>query len=303
MDKPFKTIDEQVSLLESRRVCTDSSARTILMREGYYPVVNGYKGPFLDTWASKSSGHDMYRSGTHFSDIYSLFRFDRDLRMLMFRYFAAAEATLKTTCAYRFAQRNVGVREPYLDIERYSTKMSRTAAVLIDDIQKALGRGPYQGKRPKKRYLEHYVSNHDEVPVWVVMKYLSFGQASIFYHCLDESTRNEVCKSFGALYGQTHPDSHRFSPRELGLVYDRIKDFRNICAHDERLYCARVGKLCDIGFSDVMNDLALVLPYSEECEMRAKIASMLADLACDLPIDCWTTVARDMGMLPAKPTE
>ena len=45
MDKPFKTIEEQVELLEARGVATDDDTPEVLLREGYYSVVNGYKAP------------------------------------------------------------------------------------------------------------------------------------------------------------------------------------------------------------------------------------------------------------------
>ena len=47
MDKPFKSIDEQIAILESRGLECDNSTRLVLEREGYYPVVNGYKDLFL----------------------------------------------------------------------------------------------------------------------------------------------------------------------------------------------------------------------------------------------------------------
>lgn len=43
-DKPFLTIDEQVRLLESRGLDVDEDTGPTLMREGYYSIVNGYKG-------------------------------------------------------------------------------------------------------------------------------------------------------------------------------------------------------------------------------------------------------------------
>lgn len=43
-DKPFLTIDEQVRLLESRGLDIDEDTGPTLMREGYYSIVNGYKG-------------------------------------------------------------------------------------------------------------------------------------------------------------------------------------------------------------------------------------------------------------------
>lgn len=44
----FKTIAEQVSILESRGMKVGQEAAVILLRENYYSVVNGYKDPFLN---------------------------------------------------------------------------------------------------------------------------------------------------------------------------------------------------------------------------------------------------------------
>ena len=40
MDKPFKTVEQQVALLESRGMATDSNTPDILLREEY-SVING----------------------------------------------------------------------------------------------------------------------------------------------------------------------------------------------------------------------------------------------------------------------
>ena len=61
MEKPFKTISEQLLILESRGLLTDGSSREILEREGYYSVVNDYKDPFLDSWKTAMSRDDRYR--------------------------------------------------------------------------------------------------------------------------------------------------------------------------------------------------------------------------------------------------
>lgn len=45
MEKPFKSIEEQISLMHRRGLSTDADTPGILMREGYYSIVNGYKDP------------------------------------------------------------------------------------------------------------------------------------------------------------------------------------------------------------------------------------------------------------------
>lgn len=120
VEKPFKTIDEQIALLQMRGMATDDGTRSILEREGYYPVVNGYKDPFIDTWATGMAGDDRFRKGSTFSDLYALFVFDRELRLLFLKYAAMAEATLKVICSCCFTREHRDEVNPYLYEGNYS---------------------------------------------------------------------------------------------------------------------------------------------------------------------------------------
>lgn len=269
MDKPFKTISEQVEILQSRGLVTDSLTPGILRREGYYAVVNGYKDPFLDAWATGMARDDRFRAGARFSDLYELFLFDRALRSLFLRYSATAEATLKTVCAYCFTQAHPDEVNPYLNAANYSREERdrRGVSSLVGDFRKALGLGD-AAHRYKRTYLKHYVDHHDgEVPLWVLMNYLMFGQAFKFYSFQTQGMRNRVAKSFSALYSESHGAPKRINPESLGLAYDHIKDFRNICAHDERFYCSRVSKAQDITVRDLCRDLELVLTKEDHASL------------------------------------
>ena len=102
--KPFKTLEEQVAILESRGLSMPEYAAYALLGEDYYCVVNGYKEPFLDKEASAEAGHDVYAEGTGFGDLYGLFLFDRDLRNLTFKYLLKAEARVRSVAAYTFSE-------------------------------------------------------------------------------------------------------------------------------------------------------------------------------------------------------
>lgn len=97
----------------------DESARDILLREGYYSIINGYKDLFIDKEQTTKAGEDRYKVGTTFDEVYRLFEFDRNLRLIMFRYFSIAEATLKTACAYNFSELHDGEKETYLNAANY----------------------------------------------------------------------------------------------------------------------------------------------------------------------------------------
>lgn len=75
MNKPFLSIDQQIELLNARGVITDEKMYNILLSEGYYSLINGYKEPFVDNCKSG----DVYKEGTHFDHIYQLFLFDRKI--------------------------------------------------------------------------------------------------------------------------------------------------------------------------------------------------------------------------------
>ncbi|MEE0245790.1 Abi family protein, partial [Ellagibacter isourolithinifaciens] len=165
-----------------------------------------------------------------------------------FKYFAIAEEALKTTSAYCFSEAHIGEKEPYLDASSYDTSPNQIG-LLLSDFNTALGRKPHR-KPKRKLYLEHYSKNHDEVPIWVLMKYLTLGQAFKFYCFQPESIRNEIAKAFSSLYANDHEKPIRISPRRLRLAYDHIKDFRNICAHDERFYCAKTSPSRDIAVTE-----------------------------------------------------
>lgn len=292
MDKPFKTIEEQVELLEARGVATDDDTPEVLLREGYYSVVNGYKAPFIDKEKTESAKDDRYLPGTSFADIYALFMFDRELRMLFFKYFAIAEEALKTASAYCFSEAHIGEKEPYLDASNYDTSPNQIG-LLLSDFNTALGRKPHR-KPKRKLYLEHYSKNHDEVPIWVLMKYLTLGQAFKFYCFQPESIRNEIAKAFSSLYANDHEKPIRISPRRLRLAYDHIKDFRNICAHDERFYCAKTSPSRDIAVTDVVNDMQLVLSKNTYVELLAQYAAMLLKLSKSLGPDVLNKVLKEM---------
>lgn len=277
VDKPFKTIDELIALLESRGVDTNNMTRRVLEREGYYPVVNGYKDPFIDKEASHKAGDDRYKDGVSFDDIYNLFAFDRELRLVLMRYLTKAEATLKTACAYEFTKAYPDEVNPYLDINHYAENRrgKRFAGDLIEDFEKAIGLQPEHREWKKKSYLEHYVERHDgEVPLWVLMNFLTLGQAFKFFDFQEERIKNEIARSFSNLYAETHESPRRIHARQLRLAYDHIKDFRNICAHDERLYCAKVSRARDIKVARVIDDLELVLTRQDHKELVDNVRAL-----------------------------
>lgn len=297
MDKPFKTTEEQIEILQSRGLMTDENTGPILEREGYYSIVNGYKELFLDRSATAHADHDVFKAGTKFEDLYRLYCFDRDLRMTMLRYFAMAEATLKTVCAYQFASAHSTQLFAYTDPSNYRAEPAYRERVmrLIKKFDGALRRDPKVTPK-KKDYMEHYLVHHDEVPIWVVLRYMTFGEAFKFFEFQKEKTRNEIARAFSNLYQKCHSRPMKIHDRTLRLAYDHIKDFRNICAHDERLFCARVAPSKDISLADVMGDMGLVLDKTDNVKLLREVLDHIVKVVNDLGMEYLPVLMSKMGM-------
>lgn len=280
MDKPFLTVDEQVRLLERRGVETQPETPRILLREGYYSVVNGYKAPFLDASASENAGEDRYRQGTTFDAIYGLFEFDRALRELTFHYLIRAEATTRTAISYCFSEAH---KEPedYLLQSSYCSRKefeayghgTKSYADEISNLTGILGR---RAKTSGAEFVSHYRDKYGAVPLWVLCNDLTFGNLEHFFNLMKPNEKKSVCKAI-ATSTQRRGDKSLgyFDPLRAKVCLEVLVKTRNICAHDERLYCARVGGRKDVNYVKMVWMLERFLTPDEFVDFLDELLSLL----------------------------
>lgn len=99
-DKPFKTYDEQVSILKSRNVYikNEEIVKQCLTDISYYSLINGYK----DLFDSDINGKFSYP--VPFTDFYFLYNFDRDINSILLKYIIMVERALKSNITYRISE-------------------------------------------------------------------------------------------------------------------------------------------------------------------------------------------------------
>ena len=243
MGKPFLSIEDQVALLERRGVVCNGNTGNVLMREGYYRIVNGYKEPFIDGVASADAGDDRYKPGTTFDDLYALFLFDRALRERTFHCTLKAEALVRTACSHLFAIFHEGA-EDYLVQDSFSSEAEYRASGLKryrDDMQ-TLQHLLYDKSRNSKRApIAHYREKHGEVPIWILACDLTFGNVEHFFNLMKPAEQTGVCKTIAKATGHLGGALGYYSPAQARADINTVVKVRNMCAHDERLYCARIG--------------------------------------------------------------
>lgn len=243
MSKPFKTLYEQINILKNRNLIIDSYeyAREILSQINYYNVINGYKSVFLKR---DLNGYlvspEEFKQGTTFEELYSLYLMDFELKKTIFPYLLRFEKLFKTSCAYYFSEKYT---EPYsyLQMKNYADDKSCLTSVLknIATLSNLLSSN---NKNTGKAAIKHYIDNYAQVPLWVLINFLTLGNISYFYNSLNNSLQSRIAKSFSSRFKKDYNSKEKIEAGEMIEILKISNYFRNIIAHDEIMYSFKVRK-------------------------------------------------------------
>lgn len=222
MNKEFKTIEEQIDILKERNlIINEEKAKEIFRDNNYYYLINGYKDLFLD----KNSEEEKYIEGATLEEIFALYKFDSELRSAFLKNILKIERRMDTYIAYEFS-RQYG-EQNYLIGTNFnnSSKISDSRIKsLIADINSNISAQVRNGNK----MLSHYLTQYGYIPLWVLIRIITFGQISKFYDLMKQQDQNKVAKKFGV------------REKELKTHIHNLAIIRNICAHDEKLYDIRL---------------------------------------------------------------
>lgn len=223
MNKIFKNLDQQIEILESRNLVINDKekAKEILLKENYF-FLNGYRHMFLDGEKSKN-----FLPGTTFEELYATFTFDRNIRNIMFKYLLIVENNIKSIISYQLSKKYGFKEKDYLDPKNF-TQDSLKSRHVYDILNKMKRQIRVNGKQHTATL--HYLSNYGYIPMWILVKVLSFGIIAELYSIL----KLEDQVSIANLYNL---DSEILSD----YLY-LLANFRNLCAHEDILYDHRTQR-------------------------------------------------------------
>lgn len=212
--KVFKTIDEQIEILQNKGLIIDDYDYTkdILVRENYF-FLSGYRHVFM-----KSTKDNTFIPGTNFKELYGLFKFDRHTRNVIFKNLLIVENNIKSIISYVISK-NYGYKESsYLSLSIF-TKDSHKVKQVNDLVKKMKRQIRINGKQHNAT--KHYLENYGYLPLWVVVKVLSFGIVSELYSILKRSDQQEIADYFG------------LKVEDLLDYLPILSNYRNLCAHED----------------------------------------------------------------------
>lgn len=215
MEKEFKSYKEQLRLLKSKKmeIRDEDHAIAVLKNISYFALINGYKRPFKDK-------NGNYLENTRFEDIEQLYLFDERLRIFMLEQLLSIERKVKSSISYHFSQQ---FRDPnaYFNVNHFDYTGEK-----IEKVNELVSIFKDIHNDNKRSYIIHYKKNHgDNIPLWVLINAMTFGRISKMYSLLQESTQQKISEDFKIA-----------SQKDMGQMLNMLTLFRNVCAHNERLY-------------------------------------------------------------------
>lgn len=312
--KVFASHDEQITILQNRGLLVPdkAAAKRILSRENYYALIDGYKEPFLERDERLNPyGLEQYQVGTEFGHIYALYRFDRELRMLMLNELLKFEKNIKSKVAYRFSEK-FRETDSFLEPGNYSLdkdchhERDRIISTLYNLIKS-------HKKRDRVKYpaIREFFDKHRNVPLWVLVNFLSLGQITNFYSVIDDELRERIAKDFAEEFSEEW-EPVQLQASELDAILRIAFPYRNKSAHEEVLYRYRLGHPEDLKDVDAMLRLSggslgkgtvyamvsllrLLLAKEEYEVFAAELERLMQELKSALPGRAYGVVMRDTG--------
>lgn len=248
-------------------------AQEILLRIGYFQLINGYKYPYKDPVTKR------YIANAAFNDIVALYEFDEKQRHLFLRQLLYVERSLKTRIAYHFCEMYGDAQATYLSASSYTNPKAKQSTIdRLTEILRVLAE-----KNTDYPYINHYRKTYNNVPLWVIVNGLTFGNISIMFSVLPQSLQSRICKHY-PLY------SH-----QMEKFLSVLTKFRNVCAHGERLFSYTTKD--DV--SDLPIHLHLSIPKNgtQYCYGKRDLFAVVIALRYLLPEEQYTAFAEELSSL------
>ncbi|PWS31121.1 Abi family protein [Pedobacter paludis] len=216
-NKQSLTIEEQiVQLINRGLVITDSDlAFHFLSHISYYRLA-GYWWPMQ----SEPKENHVFKTGSRFEDVISLYNFDRELRIIVFDAIEKIEISLRTKLIYHLSHEFGPWWFQKLEIFQNVPEAVKTLAVIEEELA-----------RSKDIFIKSHKTKHKDdlrfPPSWKTLELTSFGALSKIYGNLknDVKSKDIIAKELGLV-------NHTYLPSWL----QSLAQIRNYCAHHSRLW-------------------------------------------------------------------
>jgi len=222
MEKIFKSLKEQIEILKFKglTIQDEEYAESILLRENYF-FLSGYRHLLMD------ENREKFLPGTTFEELYSIFLFDRTFRNIIFKNLLIIENNLKSVISYQLSKKYGYKEVDYLKPKNFNSSPEKARQV-NDIIRKMKRQVRVNANQHTATY--HYMNNYGYIPLWIMVKVLSFGIVGELFTILKREDQENIAEIFGV------------EVENLENYLPILANYRNLCAHEEVVYENRTQK-------------------------------------------------------------
>ena len=221
--KEFKTLDEQLGIFKSKglTINDEEEERNILLKENYF-FINGYRRVLM-----VSSKEKKFVKGATFDELYAIFMFDRELRNILFKNLLIIENNIKSIISYKLSVKYGYKEKNYLKESNFTTdnKDKRRVSDVINKMKRQI-----RVNSQNHSATLHYITNYGYIPLWVLVKVLSFGLINELYGILKPEDQKEIADLYG------------IEMEDMEIYLSLLANYRNLCAHEDIVFDHRTQK-------------------------------------------------------------
>lgn len=215
--KEFKTIDQQIEILKNKGLIIgdENKAYDILLKENYF-FINGYRRLFMNSPSDKT-----FVSGATFDELYALFQFDRYSRNIFFKNLLIIENRLKSVISYQLSKKYGYKEKDYLNYRNFTQNPEKKRKVkdVIEKMKRQI-----RINTCRHNATMHYLNNYGYIPLWILVKVLSFGMVCELFTILKDEDKLEIASIFN------------ISVEYLEDFLPILSNYRNLCAHEDIVF-------------------------------------------------------------------
>jgi len=195
-----------------REICFDEHGKAIKVSEN----------------SKKLKRSDHFIDGTSFDSIFTLYLFDKRLRLLLLDALERVEVYLRAVIAHELGEIDpLAYRDGSYVLDKY--KKSRADTQTESPWEKFLSKQQSLISNNKEDHIVWHKETNKEIPFWVAIETWDFGMLNWYYRMLKWQYKNKVCSRI----------DNALSP-VLENWLDTLNTLRNKCAHHARVWNIRI---------------------------------------------------------------
>lgn len=218
-EKPWLSYDEQADLLIGERgLVADRNELMARLREVGYYRLSGYWYVF------EGEGTGRFRQGTTLGDVWGLYTFDRQFRLVVLDAIERIEVYFRARLAHLLA--GDGGAFGYMDKAGLPRLADEEYDAFVFRCREALGRS----REPFAiHFKERYGDCHELPPYWILVNLMDFGMMLRLFKGAPTDIRSQLSSELDV------------ASRVLNSWLVALNTTRNICAHHGRLWNRGIG--------------------------------------------------------------